>query len=126
MTVVILLILSGVVISGLLVAPDSTQLRNMIDDLEILENRVAVYYNKYGDLPTIGGEIQGTDAKLGTSKNKDDGSEYYQIDFSKFEGLTVNYGFGSDDDIYIINKKTHSIYYLQGIEYEGTTYHTLP
>ena len=62
--------------------------------------------------------------------NPNDGDEYYIIDLEKLEGLTLNYGYGDDykaakntpisisteyDEVYIINKVTHQIYYPSGI-----------
>ena len=65
-----------------------------------------------------------------TVLNPNDEDAYYIIDLEKMEGLTLNYGYDIDykkakqdvssistdiQDIYIINKVTHQIYYPKGI-----------
>lgn len=54
---------------------------------------------------------------------------YYVIDVSKISTITLNFGdyhFDSNAnnlDKYIINNKTHKVYYLKGIELNGKTYY---
>ena len=67
--------------------------------------------------------------------NPNDGEEYYVIDLEKLDGLTINYGYDEqymevkqngeitassvEDELYIINKTTHQIYFPKGIEVSG-------
>lgn len=70
--------------------------------------------------------------------NPNDDDSYYIIDLEKLSGLTLNYGYDSDysnakqsednistniQDIYIINKTTHQIYYPKGIYTEDYMYY---
>ena len=46
------------------------------------------------------------------------------------DGISLNYGEGfedyeNSDDIYIINEKSHCIYYVKGIEVDGKLYHSI-
>ena len=60
--------------------------------------------------------------------------EYYIIDLSALENLSLNYGedyksitnenASTKEDIYIINKQSHHVYYVQGITFENVKYYT--
>ena len=71
--------------------------------------------------------------------NANDGDEYSVIDVEKFDGLTLNYGYEKNGDFfkakrkksvdfetefYIINNKTHQIYFPRGIFIKDTMYYT--
>ena len=70
--------------------------------------------------------------------NPNDDDSYFIIDLEKLSGLTLNYGYNSDynsakesadnistniQDVYIINKTTHQIYYPRGIYTEDYMYY---
>ena len=52
----------------------------MVSDIKLLKDKILVYYNKYAEIPKTDREIT------------IDGTLYYEIDLSKIEGLTLNYG----------------------------------
>ena len=113
--VIILLILSGVTINNLSNSSDVAPYNNMIADIKLLEDKISVYYNKYGGIP-----------KIEKSNQTIDGVEYYKIDVSKLENVTLNYGNqkdGDTSDIYLINDNLE-VYYLKGIEKSETIHHT--
>ena len=56
-TVIVLLILSGVVIYSVSTSPSTRDLMRMRADLELLRDRVLTYYNNHGQLPITGNEI---------------------------------------------------------------------
>jgi type II secretory pathway pseudopilin PulG len=54
---------------------------------------------------------------------------YYKINLELLENLSLNYGKNGDSsnkDYYIINSKSHTIYYYKGVTVDGETYHSLP
>lgn len=77
--------------------------------------------------------------------NANDNDIYYIIDLEALGNITLNYGKGFkkgknvltetkdndaqlivetiEDDIYIINEQSHTIYYVKGVEIDGITYH---
>lgn len=125
--IIIMAILVGAVVTNIDVGADIRNYQYMRADIELLEDKVMVYYNKNSSLPTKGEpfEITKTDLKEQTSKR--DNSNYYQIDISLLNNITLNYGGGKDDeDIYIINEQSHEIYYLKGVLYEENMYYTIP
>jgi len=79
--------------------------------------------------------------QLNSEVNSNDGNTYAVIDLEKLSGLTLNYGYdegyrqvkanksplnGSivESTIYVINTKTHQIYFPHGITADGIMYYT--
>lgn len=97
------------------------KVNNMKNDINVLEDRVILYYINNDNLPIKDGSFT-----FSNSINPNDGDEYYEIDLEKIENLSINYGYKKfgEDDRYIINKDSFTIYYEKGIEYKDTTYYT--
>lgn len=114
-TVIILLILSGVTINNLSNSSNVAPYNNMIADIKLLEDKISIYYNKYAEIPIIE-----------KSNQEIDGVEYYKIDVSKLDNVTLNYGTedkGDKTDIYLVNNNLE-VYYLRGVEKSETIHHT--
>lgn len=117
--IVILLILSGTAIYNLNLSNGAGRYNNMIADIKLLNDKALVYYNKYGEIP-----------KTNRSSININGEEYYELDISKLEEITLNYGkeYGQEgplttsSDVYVINSNLN-IYYLKGVEKSGEIYH---
>ena len=107
-------------------------LRKMYTDIELLQDKVSNYYLKYGSLPLLRNAnnepILYTKA-LEFDTYSGDNSVYYIIDLEALENVSLNYGrdgfkdVNSSDDVYIINEKSFTIYYVKGIEYNETLQH---
>lgn len=119
LTIIILLILATTVINGIISSNETSVYNTMLADITLLEDKILVYYNKYGEIPTTSREIF-IDAIV-----------YKEIDLSKLDNLTLNYGkeYGNEEaleqdvsDVYIINNNME-VYYLKGIEKSGIVYH---
>lgn len=113
-TIIVMLILLGVTISGINISNDSVSYNNMVADINLLEEKLLSYYNKYKEIP-----------KTDITENID-GITYYEIDLSKLDNLTLNYGIkysGNEKDIYLVNDNLE-VYYLKGVEKSQTVYHT--
>lgn len=136
-TIVILLIISNAIIYSVKDNLGIEKLKNMQNDIENLSDKISAYYNQYGTLPIIDGEYTNTkeikNAGL-INKNVDKGN-FYIIDLSALENLTLTYGKDfknikntSDKntlkDIYIINETSHNIFYVKGIKSDGEMYYT--
>lgn len=99
------------------------KLNNMKKDIIILDDVIAMYYLENGSIPIK------NKSKINLpidNKNPNDNENYYEIDLELLENLDLSYGnkIYGEDDIYIINEVTHTIYYLQGVEYNGDFYYT--
>ncbi|MBQ9298553.1 MAG: hypothetical protein IJ223_05980 [Clostridia bacterium] len=101
-------------------------LNNMYADIKSLNDSVFMYYSKYGVLP-IKEKFEGN-YDFTINKNPNDAEDgYYIIDISKLTSLILTRNLTwTGDDVYIVNDKTHTIYYPKGIIYEGDKYYTLP
>lgn len=148
--IVILVIITSVLVYN---AKDGARIKNLeelYNDIELLNDKVSSYYLEYGDIPTTkiyadAGDTTTTSAflvALGTAGpngesviNPNDGNIYYVIDLAALEGVSLNLGRdyekveGTTDvttltDLYVINKVSHTIYYVQGITVEDVTYYT--
>lgn len=119
-TVTVMLIIAGTTVYTSLDRFEINRLKKMYNDIELLSDKVANYYLKYNGLPIK--ELY--TSTLDFDKNVNDNDNYYIIDLEAMEGISLNYGKeGTSDDVYIINEKSHTIYYVKGIEVDGTTYH---
>ena len=115
LTIIILLILSSIIVYSVRNSKNSSAPYNsMIADIVLLEDKILVYYNKYGDIPK----------RDSASPNNIDGTNYYEIDLSKLENLSLNYGKknNGDNDIYLVNDQL-KVYYKLGVELDGQIYH---
>ena len=133
LTIVILLIVTTALMMNSHTSVNLSNITRLQNDIDALTDRVAVYYVKNGKLPIYREDSEYYKYKKDELKFNDiasqDGSVYYTIDLSKLDNLSLNYGerYNSSEatDKYIINEKTHAIYYLKGIFYDGIEYHTI-
>ena len=117
-TVIILLILSGVTITGINNSNGVGRYNNMVADIKLLKDKCLVYFNKYGEIPKTENIVTIDDI------------DYYEIDLSKLDNITLNYGkeynkaenLSNSSDVYVINSNL-DIYYLKGIEKSGEIHH---
>ena len=112
-TIIIMLILLGVSINGINTSNNAVPYNNMVADITLLEEKLLLYYNRYKEIP-----------KPEMAKQID-GVQYYEIDLSKLENVTLNYGIkynGDEEDIYLVNDNLN-VYYLKGVQKSGTMYH---
>lgn len=136
-TIVILLIISNAIIYSVKDNLGIEKLKNMQNDIENLSDKISAYYNQYGTLPIIDGEYTNTKEieKAGLINKNVDKGNFYIIDLSALENLTLTYGKDfknikntSDKntlkDIYIINETSHNIFYVKGIKSDGEMYYT--
>lgn len=121
--VIIFLLLCSVFIFELIYALiqnglELNKLNNVYKDIEIIEQRIAIYYLNNGNIPITGEKIL-----FDNSINPNDNGTFYEIDLEKLENLSINYGKKEEgiEDIYIINEQSHTVYYLKGIVYKNKT-----
>ena len=91
---------------------------NMCNDIQLLNDKILSYYNKYGEVPKT------------SRKYNIDGIDYFEIDLSKLDNLTLYYGkeykeagqLTESSDVYLVNDSLN-IYYLKGVEKSGEKHH---
>ncbi len=150
LTIVIILILSTTIIYNVDLAIDSEAVEKMQSDISNLKGKITNYYAEYGTIPVdktkglytiidpVTGKIRGVDISyITTISSKTDIGNFYIIDLSALENLSLNNGFDYEkwkndeyekltelQDIYIINETTHNIFHVSGIKQSGETVHT--
>ena len=142
-TVIVLLILTSVNINTAKNQIGLKEANNLYSDLDILTTKVTDYYLRKKELPVLSNLYLSDNNLLEFLNNVfvnikwinvNDGDKYYVIDLAKLDNLTLHYGKDyykwtanstanndilhpedNNDDIYIINEKTHQIYYPKGV-----------
>ena len=141
-TVVILVLITGVLIYNAKDSIDIRNYRNLVNDIQNLRDKLSEFYNEYGNIPaqTKYSNLSEDLKKVLNTQELQNIDEFYVIDLQAMEGITLNYGkdyekvknnngnANSYTDLYIINKATHGIFYAQGVKVEDggttTTYYT--
>ena len=135
-TIVVMVIISSVTLYTSMDRFEINNLEKLYNDLKLLSNKVSNYYLKYNGLPVVRDEknqiLNYTYTELEFEENET-GNEnsYYILDLEAMSGLTLNYGQegyekpNTSDDVFVINEKTHQIYYVKGVESEGVWYHSV-
>lgn len=116
-TIIIILILIGTVSSNIYRRSTSAY-QTMKIDINILEDNILIYYNKYKEIPKTELEIE-----IG-------GIKYYEIDLSKLNNITLTHGkeynkcneLTKDSDVYVVNDSLE-VYYLKGAKESGEIKH---
>ena len=116
--VIMLLILSATIGYNLNYSNKAVGYNNMVADIKLLEDKVLIYFNKYGEI-----------TKTSRSINIDN-IEYYEIELSKLDNITLMYGkdynksgeLANTLDVYLVNSSLE-VYYLRGIELSGKIHH---
>lgn len=136
-TIVVMIILTFTITVNIEPYKNQRIKTNFETDMKRLREEINQYYARVKELPTIN-KFTNTSMLEGI-KNINDNDEYYVIDI---EQLEVELVYGSDYytisnkdeaeeitdllDVYIINKQSHTIYYPNGVEYNGTIHYRLP
>ena len=135
-TIIVLLILTSVTIYNGLAQLGIKRVNNLYADIDSISTKVAEYYLKNETLPVFDNKYVNNKSELealfrnnGATTNianVNDGEDYYVIDLSKLDNLTLNYGDEYKDwtstsssdkiqNIYIINSVTHQLYFPHGV-----------
>ena len=101
---------------------DIIRLNKMNNDIKLLDERIRLYYLDNGNLPITDKKID----NFSFSINPNDNDSYFEIDLSKLEDLNIELGrkTSGEDDFYIINEESMTIYYLKGVKYQNKEFHT--
>ena len=110
-TIIIMIILLTVINFGSNSAIEMRNLNNMYADILILDEKVALYYLKNGDIPVMENEeekimLKEEDLSSGiTNNNPNNNDKYYIIDVKKLDNLTLNNlkDTRNSSDRYIVN-----------------------
>ena len=122
-TVLLLIIITGTLAINTYNSIELSKLVMLENDIKTLESRVASYFVENDELPTYDYTYTKTELQnVMDDLSDNDGENYYIIDLTKLDNITLNYN--ADTDVYIVNEISHNIYYLGGISYNGDIFHT--
>ena len=139
-TIIILLIIVATVSFSSKNGIDMKKMNNMYTDIILLEDKVAFYFLENGTIPAKGAALLPEEIPNEIKTyNPNDNDNYYKLDLDLLENIDLNYAIDASNvrDAYIINEKSHAIYYLKGVtisEYDNlkmdkkqeVTYYTIP
>lgn len=136
--IIIMMIITSMLIYSTKDTMQVSKLNKMYEDISNLTDKVSAYYAQYGDIP-IKNKIteipKGIESLMGANDQED---EFYVLDLKSIDGLTLNYGqdykeiqesnsndgISEKNDVYIINNRSHNIFYLKGITVDQKNYYT--
>ncbi len=140
--VIVILILTGVLIYDARDSLKVTKLQSMQSDIQNLRDKINNYYAQYGQIPArikyTNTDNIGKIMTTGVISPNIDTGDFYIIELSSLENLTLNYGedyknitsttteseAGQYEDIYIINETSQNIFYVEGIQVDGEWFYT--
>ena len=140
--VIVILILTGVLIYDARDSLKVTKLQSMQSDIQNLRDKISNYYAQYGQIPArikyTNTDNIGKIMTTGVISPKIDTGDFYIIELSSLENLTLNYGedyknitnatteseASQYEDIYIINEISQNIFYVEGIQVDGEWFYT--
>ena len=113
------------------------KLKAMQSDIANLRDKISSYYAQNGAIPA---KIKYTNInhikESGVISSNVDIGDFYVIDLSALENLTLNYGRDFEKvkedsenskqykDLYIINETSHNIFYVEGIQVDNDIFYT--
>ncbi len=132
--IIIMIIITSTLIFNISTGTKVKNLNDMYHDIEKLKDKVDIYYSKYRSLPIV--EERYENINNIASINPNDNNEYYVIDLEALENITLAYGrdyekyksnpSASLTDLYVINARSHTVYYIKGIKFDNQMYYTIP
>ncbi len=124
-TVIVILILTGIVLYNVKDNLGVQKLKSMQADIENLRDKIESYYIEYGNIPAKIEYTNITNIKDdGVISNEVDTGKFYIIDLSAIDNLTLTYGKDYDKieseqqvdnlEILLINEVSHNIFFVKG------------
>lgn len=132
--IVIMMIITSILIYNISTGSDIRRINNMYSDITKLRDKVNLYYVSHRTLPIIQTNYENTNSIKEINPNDND--NYYVIDLEALESLNLTYGKDYETyktshsnsliDLYVVNEKSHGIYYVKGIKFDDKIYYTQP
>ncbi len=133
----VILIITGTILYQTTNGNKIVKLNQLNNDIASLKDKVSLYYLKHRALPVLRDyTITENINRVPQAQREHEEEGYSVIDLELLENLQLNYGTDYEQvtdlnipidenktDLYIINNKTHVIYYLKGIELESIYYY---
>jgi len=126
LTIVVFAIIVGTITFSSISSLQMRVYYNMCSDIEILDEKIALYYLQNKELPVLADNSKDINDLIAeynennVNYNPNNSGNLKKIDLSKLDNLSLNY---TD---YYIDETSHTIYLLNGITLKEETYFTVP
>lgn len=132
--IIIMMIITSTLIYNITTGSKVKALNNMYYDITKIKDKIDIYYMNYHTIPIVDTPYENTSHIQ--SINPNDNEVYFVVDLEALEDMNLNYGqdyktYQSNPsenltNLYIINQRSHTIYYVQGIQFDDKMYYTIP
>lgn len=123
-TIIIMAILAGTIVVTISGTGEVQKLNSLASDLQVLQERVNLYYEKNKELPIVNYINEEVSAILGENQNPNDGELYSKINLSLLGNLKLTYGNEEfEKDYFIVNNASHMVYYYAGVLIDNEMYY---
>ena len=112
-TIIIIGILATITITALSNTDNIGPYNKMIADIDLLEDKILIYYNQNGEIPVI----PNTEETINNMT-------YKKIDINKLENITLYYGSSNEQNDYYLVNDSLEVYYKKGTQKSGHVYNT--
>lgn len=125
-TVIILALIIGTIGFNSMSSVKMQAYYNMYADIELLDEKIAIYYLENNKLPIDETDTQNitdliSDYNLSNvNYNPNNSGTLYKINLDYLQNLSLNY------NDYYIDEQSHTIYFGDNIEIDGVKYYTVP
>jgi hypothetical protein len=125
-TVVVMASIIGTISFNSLSSFRMNEYYNMRSDIELLDEKIAIYFLSENELPIIEDDKRDINSVIenynssNINYNPNNSGELYRIDLNQMHNLSLK------NDDYYIDKISHTIYKINGIKIDDTQYHTVP
>lgn len=124
-TIVLLSIMLGTISYNVVSIFKLKEYYNLYSDIEILDEKIAIYYAENDDLP-VTNESQNISSfiedytRSNINYNPNNSGNLKKIDLEKLNNISLNY------DEYYIDEQSHTIYSQNPVELNQVIYYTIP
>lgn len=129
-TIVIMMIIAISFTTSMTSTIEYEKYNDVKEDVVKLSEEIKLYYLKNGYLPIDESHTYNLSQIPDRDKNPNDSGKYYYIRVNSLN-IDLNYGDGNKnsdfntDDVYVVNEKSLTVYYLAGVMLDGERHYTM-
>lgn len=132
--IILMIIIASTLIFNVNTGAKVKELNSMYEDITKIKDKIDLYYSSYFTIPILEQQYENVDNIKNINPN--DNNKYYVIDLEALDNINLHYGkdytnykntpSASYTDLYVINERSHNVYYIKGIKFENDIYYTIP
>lgn len=130
--IIVMLIIAGILVVSVYETNGAVEINAFGSEILNIQNAVDEYYYRYDKYP-VGNEYlinvsdisSGSIIQFSEETVADNKMAFKTVNLSLVGINDTYFGKGNGNDVYVLSEKTGKVYYIQGINFEGTVYYTL-